>query len=330
MATSANNSFRLSIGLPVYNGERFLAQTLHCLLAQTFQDFEIIISDNASTDRTSEICRDYAQADRRVRYVRNQRNLGAIANFNRVFELSTAPLFKWAAHDDLYRQRYLESCVRLLDENPDVILAHSNTILIDENGEPFPFDREAGCYVDSKTGVRQTADSPAIGNSAVAVERFWQVLARARWGTSMFGVIRRKNLQQTRLLLNFAGSDRAMLAELALLGRFRSSPERLFLKRFHADVSWALNQRELKSFLSTDGKPYWRRARQLQAFFLAPSGKPIGAREKSICAMMVTAHCIRIAGQVLAGKEARNAAQGLVWRRQDEGAKSEAPRKVTS
>jgi glycosyltransferase involved in cell wall biosynthesis len=119
MATSANNSFKLSIGL-----ERFLAQALDCLLAQTFQDFEIIISDNASTDRTSEICRHHARANCRVRYVRNQRNPGAITNFNRVFERSTAPLFKWVAHDDLYRERYLESCVRLVDENPDVIVAH--------------------------------------------------------------------------------------------------------------------------------------------------------------------------------------------------------------
>jgi glycosyltransferase involved in cell wall biosynthesis len=315
MATSVNDSFRLSIGLPVYNGERFLAQALDSLLAQTFQDFEIIISDNASTDRTSEICRDYAQADRRVRYVRNERNLGAIANFNRVFELSPGSLFKWAAHDDLYHERYLESCVRLLDESPDVVLAHSNTAFIDENDEPFPFDSKAGCYVDPKTGVPQMPDSPAIGDSAVAVERFWQVLAHARWGTLQFGVIRRQILQQTRLEQNFAGSDRPLLAELALLGRFKSSPERLFLKRFHADASWALNQRELKSFLCTDGKRYWRRPRQLKAYFLAPKGKPIAGREKLVCTMMVATHCIRIAAHALAGKEARNAAQGLVWRR---------------
>ena len=315
MAPLVNNPFRLSIGLPVYNGERFLAQALDCLLVQTFQDFEIIISDNASTDRTSDISRDYARADRRVRYIRNPRNLGAIANFNRVFDLSSAPLFKWAAHDDLYHEDYLESCVRILDENPDVMLAHSNAAFIDENGKPFPFDSKAGCYIDPKTGVLQRPDSPAIGDSPIAVERFWQVLAYARWGTLQFGVIRRQILQQTRLEQNFAGSDRPLLAELALLGRFKSSPERLFLKRFHANASWALNQKELKSFLSTDGKRYWRRARQLKAFFLAPRGKPIGAKDKSICTMMVAAHCIRTAAQTLAGKEVRNASQGLVWRR---------------
>jgi glycosyltransferase involved in cell wall biosynthesis len=314
---------RLSIGLPVYNGERFLPSALDCLLAQTFSDFELIISDNASTDRTPQICEAYRQRDHRVRYVRNERNLGATANFNRVFELSAAPLFKWAAHDDLYRESYLESCVRLLDQHPDTILAHSATVFIDDNANPFPFDRNAGCYIDPKTGVRQRADSPDIGDSPVALRRFWQVVAHARWGTLVFGVIRRSILQQTRLLPNFAGGDRAMLAELALLGRFQSHPERLFLKRFHGDASWALNQRELKSFLSPDATAYWRRARQLQAFFSAPRGKPIGAFGKSICAMMLALHCVRITGEVLAGKEMRNAAQGLAWRRKAHGAGGE-------
>jgi glycosyltransferase involved in cell wall biosynthesis len=297
----------------VYNGERYLAQALDCLLAQTFRDFELVISDNASTDRTSEMCCAYAQRDPRVRYVRNLRNLGAVANFNRVFELSTAPLFKWASHDDLHHETFLDSCIRLLDENPDVVLAHSGTAFIDENGEAFPFS-DTGSYIDPKTAARVVPDGPDVGDSPVAVKRFWQVLTGARWGTHQFGVIRRASLQQTRLEPNFAGGDRVLLAELALLGRFQSSPERLFLKRIHPGVSWALNKSELKSLLSTDGKPYWRRARQLEAFFSAPMGKPIVTLDKSICTMMVAAHCVRTACQALAGKEARNAAQGLVWR----------------
>lgn len=314
MTGSANASPRLSIGLPVYNGERFLAQALECLLAQTFGDFELVISDNASTDRTPDICYAYVQRDPRVRYVRNPLNLGSVPNFNRVFELSTAPLFKWAAHDDLHHETYLEGCVRLLDEDPTVVLAHSGTAFIDDHGELFPLCPEIGSYVDPKTAAHVVADSPDIGDSPVAVKRFWQVLARARWGTHQFGVIRRASLQQTRLDQNFSGGDRAMLAELALLGRFQSSPERLFLKRIHPDVSWALNQRELKSRLSNDGKPYWRRARQLEAFFSAPRGKPIMMLDKSICTMMVAAHCVRTACRALAGNEARNAAQGSAWR----------------
>jgi glycosyltransferase involved in cell wall biosynthesis len=315
MATPPRFLPKLSIGLPVYNGEKFVSEALDRFLAQTFKDFEIIICDNASMDRTPQICREYAARDPRVRYSRNERNLGSVANFNRVFALSTAPLFKWAAHDDLYRETYLETCVRLLDENPDVVLAHSNTAFIDEKGETFPFDHEMGSYIDPKTGVRLWADSPDIGDSPIAVKRFWQVLARARWGSHMFGVVRRHALEQTCLLPNFAGSDRPMLAELALLGRFRSSQERLFLKRFHENVSWALNQKELKSFLSTDGKPYSRRVRQLKAFFSVPRGKPVGVLSKSICVILVAAHCVKITAHMLARKEARNAAQGTVWRR---------------
>ena len=309
---------KLSIGLPVYNAEQFLPQALDCLLAQTFGNFEIIISDNASTDRTPQICREYVSRDHRIRYFRSDTNLGAIANFNRTFELSAAPLFKWAAHDDLHRSRYLESCVRLLDEDPAVVLAHSGTAFIGDDGQEFPFEHVTETYVDPKTGARQRPDSPTIGDSPIAAKRFWQVLARARWGSHMFAVMRREALQRTHLLPTFAGSDRAMLAELALLGRFRAVPEGLFLKRFHAAVSWTLNQRELKSFLSTDGKAYSRRARQLKAFFSAPRGKPVGVLTKATCTAMVAVHCAKITAQSVARKEARNAAQGAVWRSKTE------------
>jgi glycosyltransferase involved in cell wall biosynthesis len=309
---------KLSIGIPVYNAEAFLPQALDCLLSQTFDDFEIVICDNASTDRTEEICSDYASRDPRIRYFRNVTNLGAIANFNRTFELSSAPLFKWAAHDDLHLSNYLERCVRLLDEDPGAVLAHSGTAFIGENGEVFPYDTAAEMYVDPKTGVRQRPDSPEIGDSSIAVARFWHVLSRARWGSHMFAVMRREALLRTHLLPNFAGSDRAMLAELALLGRFRAVPEPLFFKRFHAGVSWALNQRELKGFLSTDGKAYSRRARQLRAFFSAPRGKPLGTITKAMCTGLVAAHCVKITVQTLARKEARHAAQGALWRSKTE------------
>jgi glycosyltransferase involved in cell wall biosynthesis len=305
---------KLSIGLPVYNGEEFLPQALDCLLAQSFRDFEVIISDNASTDRTTQICRDYAARDGRIRYFRSELNLGALPNFNRTFELSAAPFFKWAAHDDLYDSTYLEGCMRLLAEDPTLVLAHSATAFIGDDGQPFPFDPDTGTYVDPRTGARRRPDSPTIGDSPIAAERFRQVLALARWGSHMFGVIRRPALRQTQLLPSFAGSDRAMLAELTLLGRFRCIPERLFFKRFHARASWALDQRELKSFLSNEGKAYSRRARQLKAYFGAPRGKPVSAATKAICTALVAAHCVKTAAQALARKDARNAAHGKIWR----------------
>ncbi|MBS0523472.1 MAG: glycosyltransferase family 2 protein [Proteobacteria bacterium] len=321
---------RLSIGLPVYNGEAFLSQTLDHLLAQTFRDFEIIISDNASTDGTAQICREFANQDARIRYLRNDRNLGSVANFNRAFALSAAPLFKWAAHDDLHHRDYLEACVRLLDADDNTVLAHTGTAFIGEDGKTFPFDADSGTYTDPKTGVRQTPDSPAIGDSPIAAARFWQVLSHARWGSHMFGVIRREALLRTHLQHDFAGGDRAMLAELALVGRFRAVPERLFLKRFHAGVSWALNQRELRSFLSPDGKAYWRRARQIRAYFTAPAGKPVGVATTAACTALVAIHCLKTAAHALARKDARNAQQGKVWRDTTHGSAgtASAPRTV--
>lgn len=304
---------KLSIGIPVFNGQEFLPELLDSLLAQTFRDFEILICDNASSDRTPEICCEYERRDSRVRYTRNARNLGAIANFNRVFELSTAPLFKWAAHDDLYHEAYLDACVTLLKENPDIILAHTGTAFIDEESEILPFEHETGSFIDPKTGRRYWADVPSIGDSPIATNRFWQVLTRALWGTHMFGVVRREILQQTSLLPNFIGSDRAMLAELALLGRFGCANERLFLKRFHASASWALDQKELKGFLSTDGKRYSRRLRQIKAFFGAPRGKPIGVVSKSVCFMLVAAHSARITLQLVGQNDPRRAARGYGW-----------------
>jgi glycosyltransferase involved in cell wall biosynthesis len=314
MAHSAQHSPRLSIGLPVYNGERYLAETLDGFLAQTFQDFEIVVCDNASMDRTCEISRSYADRDPRVRYYRNEKNLGAIPNFNRAFELSRSPFFKWAAHDDQYHPRYLEACVRILDADPEVVLAHSKTAFVDDRGEAFPVDPATGSYIDPRTGIAQTPDGPAIADSPVAILRFWQVLSLARWGTHMFGVMRREILERTRLIPNFSGGDRAMLAELALLGRFRCQNEPLFKKRFHESASCHLSEKELLGFLSTDGKAYSRRGRQLKAYFSTPLGKPVRLVTKLGCVGLVAAHSAKIAAQAVAGKDARRAAQGLAWR----------------
>jgi hypothetical protein len=135
----------------------------------------------------------------------------------------------------------------------------------------------------------------------------------------MFGIIRRAALQQTRRLENFVSSDRAMLAELALLGRFHASNECLFMKRFHDDVSWSLNQQELKTKLSTGDVSYSRRARQLRAFLSAPWQKPVSLANKLHCTGMVVAHSLRIAGELLARKDARNEAIVRAWHRSRRG-----------
>jgi len=125
---------RVSIGLPVFNGERYLEETLQSILGQTLGDLEIVISDNGSTDHTAEICRAIAAQDRRVRYHRSERNRGGAWNHNRVFALSRGEYFKWAAHDDLLAPEFLERCVRVLDAVPAYVLCTSRAAFVDERG----------------------------------------------------------------------------------------------------------------------------------------------------------------------------------------------------
>ena len=121
----ASTGPRLSIGLPVYNGEDYLAESLEALLGQTYEDFELIISDNASTDGTTDICRRYARQDSRIRYFRQSRNLGCNPNHNFVIEQARGELFKLASDDDLYARDLLKRCVDVLDECPRYVLVHS-------------------------------------------------------------------------------------------------------------------------------------------------------------------------------------------------------------
>ena len=314
MIKSKAHTPQLTIGLPVYNGEKYLGEALDCLLGQSFADFEIIICDNASTDGTSAICAAYLRRDPRIRYRRGERNVGATANFRLAFESGKAPLFKWAAHYDLYHPHYLAACVDILRRNPDVVLAHSATAFIDDAGQMFPFDPATGQFRDPITGEQQTPDAPSIGDTAEPAFRFWQVLSRARWGSHIFGVIRREALERTQLLANFASGDRATLAELALIGRFQATNERFYLKRFHKSGSWVLSQDELKSFLGAE-KNYSRRRRQLAGFFSAPFNKPVSLATKAVCTLMVAVHCGRILVHMARGKDARYAAQGRLWRR---------------
>jgi glycosyltransferase involved in cell wall biosynthesis len=208
---------RLSIGLPVYNGEEYLAESLDALLGQTFHDFELIITDNASADATEEIARGYVAQDSRVRYVRLDNNIGAAPNHNHVFTLATGELFKWASHDDLYGRELLTRCVRELDEHPEAVLAHVGQAIIDGDGAvTVPFD------------YRLATDSPH------APERFRSLLFEPG-GDDFYGVIRTEVLRKVRPHDSYHHADRTFVAEIALHGPFRQVPELLFFRRDHPD-----------------------------------------------------------------------------------------------
>ena len=207
---------RVSIGLAVYNGERYLAQAIESILAQTYRDFELVIFDNASTDHTGAICREFAARDPRIRYTRNPLNVGGANNHNLTVQSARGEFFRWAAHDDVLAPTLLEKCVAALDENPDVALVFPKVIGIDENGA------EQGI-----TGVGE-------GTERLPSGRLRSLASRRHKCEAIYGLVRTEVLRRTGLLLNYTDSDRVLLCELALRGRFLQLPEALFYKRFHA------------------------------------------------------------------------------------------------
>jgi glycosyltransferase involved in cell wall biosynthesis len=211
---------RVSIGVPVYNGERFLPEALDSLLAQTFEDFELIIADNASTDKTADICRAYSARDGRVRYVRNESNIGVYGNCNKVFGLSGGDYFKLAAADDVCHRELVARCVEVLDADPTVVATYAKARFIDSEGKSLDL---------TDRGWHLMSDSPQ--------ERLRRVIFSGHWVNLFHGLTRARELAQTRLFPNYASGDYRLLGELCLRGKFFEIPDYLFFRRIHPDAS---------------------------------------------------------------------------------------------
>lgn len=210
----------ISIGLPVYNGERHIRQALDSLLAQNYGDFELIISDNASTDETQQICLEYAARDERIRYYRNERDMGGTWNFNRVFELSAGEYFMWAAHDDYYDRRYLGACLKAFGISDAIVLAGTMCESIaPETGELILIDH----------GLSTIGLKPR--------ERFKHYKSMLHCGKKnvggiFYGVYKRDALRKVMPLKKVIATDHILLAELSFQGEFVTVQEKLMTKRY--------------------------------------------------------------------------------------------------
>lgn len=237
---------RVSVGLPVYNGGSLLQESLDSLMAQTFTDFELVISDNASTDGTSALCQALAERDPRVRYHRNATNMGGTHNHNRVVELSRGEYFRWASHDDLLEPTFLEKTVAVLDADVErrFVLCFSLLDHIDEHGEVIESGTQAPVF-----------DHPAPSGR---LRMFWE---SARMHQVQYGLIRRDMLVRTALEGDWYGSDRQLLLELALLGGFARVDEVLFHHREHRGRSEFVADKStwVKAKRSAVDLGYWRR-----------------------------------------------------------------------
>jgi glycosyltransferase involved in cell wall biosynthesis len=210
--------------MPVYNGERFVDQALSSIRGQTFVDFRLVVSDNASTDATREIVREHARVDDRVLLLESRENRGAAWNYNNALGHCSSPFFKWAAADDELAPTCLERSMQALAEHPEAVLAYPHTRMIGEDGSV----------------LGDMADGLAIASSS-SLRRLWHVVRVMVWGNTIFSLVRTDALRMTRLHGNYASADYVLLAELSLLGQFVEIPEPLFLRRVHGGMSRQAN-----------------------------------------------------------------------------------------
>jgi len=204
----------VSVGMPVYNSAAFVAETLRSILGQSFADFELIISDNDSDDGTSEICRDFARADSRIRYWRQVGNIGCPRNYNAVLMMARGTYFKWSSSNDICQPRFLEACISVLKASPDAVLAYPRTLF---------FNSARGDANEYEDGVSLDQDDP--------VERYRACDQRLVRNNAINGVIRTRELKSTTLHWDYKASDMALMSELSLYGKFIKIPELLFHRR---------------------------------------------------------------------------------------------------
>jgi glycosyltransferase involved in cell wall biosynthesis len=224
---------KVAIGIPVYNGSNYVGAAIESILAQTYGDFDLFISDNASTDTTEDICRAYARDDSRIHYVRQARNLGAAGNHNALLAMSDNAYFKWASHDDLLAPGFLAACVAALDGDPTIVLASPASTLIGPSGTPLPYSPERGGLID-EAGVcwpMLPEKNPNLASDD-PVLRFEAVMINVVMCVEIYGLIRRSALPRMTMGA-FSGGDKVVLAQLSLLGRFWLGQETLFFRRCH-------------------------------------------------------------------------------------------------
>ena len=261
---------RISLALPVFNGEDYLDEAIATALAQTVSDLELVICDNASNDRSAAIAADWAARDERIRLCPAEEHAGAAPNFNRAFHATRGEFFKWVAHDDRLAPTYLERCLAAFDEDPQRVLVHSRMEEIDADGEVTQ---------PLETGIRDLDDGRPW-------RRYSEAISLDHGCFDVFGLVRREVLASTRLIGSYLGSDRVLLAELALRGPFARVSEVLFQSREHAGRSIRMaSDADREAWFDRVGsegrqRPHWRRFHEMRA---AIERAPLPALERFRC-----------------------------------------------
>jgi glycosyltransferase involved in cell wall biosynthesis len=264
---------------------------LDSLISQTYGDFELIISDNASTDATEEVCREYAARDPRIRYVRQSVNKGSAWNFNQVFLLSKGEYFKWAAADDVCSPTFLQRCVEGLDSRPDVVWRHTQSRHIDSAGNLLaPDDSGIVSYLSVPPAAPTRADD-------CAARRFEAVLLGRGGCLDSYGLIRADVMRQTKLLLPYFGSEKVFMAELALRGKYTEVPETLFFARIHERAAGSLRSvRQQRRYINPLSRERWQfaRVKLLAAYCDAVRRAPLSLAQRTRCFAVIARYLLQV------------------------------------
>jgi len=287
---------RVSIGVPVYNGAALMPAALDSLLGQTYRDFELVISDNASTDETEQVCRAYAARDSRIRYHRQQENIGAIRNFNAVFELSQGEYFKWAAHDDFCAPTFLERCVDVLDRDPGVVWCHTRNTHVDIDGDVIDEADLKDVSYASLPLDGPAAKAPPTRESPRPHQRLQAVMLGKGGCLDAYGLIRTEVIRKTPLYMTCYGAEKVFIAELALWGRYQEIAETLFFPRVHQQAAGALTtDAEQKQYADPTSKRFqFTRLRLLAGYVSAIARADLSLSERALCLGVVARYLLQV------------------------------------
>ena len=286
----------MTIGLPVFNGERYIEETLDSIQAQTFRDWELVLCDNASTDRTPEICAERAARDPRIRVFRNRSNIGGDRNYNRCFELSRGEYFFGIGADDVVEPEYLTRTVAAMDAHPEAVFCHTRSHRMDPDGRPLdPYPPR----------VFSASRRPSV--------RFREAILDTDQIFVCLGVLRASALRKTPMLKPHPYSDSFLQAQLALLGPFFEIPEFLFRRRHHGPTisiydraPWCSPELQSAAYF-----PHWRRIRE---YFIAAAEAPGGLIEKVRSLAVVLRYSFRAKNASRLLRDLRMAARRLILR----------------
>jgi glycosyltransferase involved in cell wall biosynthesis len=233
-----NFEAKVSVGIPVYNGEKTLARALDSILNQTYFNLEIIISDNCSTDSTPTICKKYIKKDSRIKYVRSNANIGAIKNFNHVFNLSHGEFFMWVAHDDEHAPSFISECVDHLKRNEEAALC-------------APRIRSV---VSSEVQLNWISDLSSFKDKKSTLSRYLETL-RNFPAVAIYGLYRSSMIKRTSLLPNVMGSDLLFIQNLSLYGTFIQCDKILFT--YFGREEWNTVDQDFHVFYGKEKKPFY-------------------------------------------------------------------------